>query len=373
MDALKKFADIAANPLSYARQWKEATSQKIIGYLCSYVPEEIIHAAGALPFRVFGDTVSITRADAHLQAYCCSLARSSLEQALAGRLDFLDATVFPHTCDTIQRLSDIWRLNTGFPLHFDVVHPAKLNTESSFRYLVDVLHQFRADMENGLAIEITDENLRATIHLYNQIRQKLEKLYRMKSENPGCMAGSDVYAVTRAAMLMDRTDFLAHITELITSLQGKTNSIQQSHHKRLLLAGSICSHPNIYSILEDAGGAVVWDDLCTGSRFFNGEIDENADPIQAIAGRYFERPICPAKHRDLSGRGEYLVRLAKEHRADGVIFLLLKFCDPHAFDYPYLKAYLDNEGIPNMLLEVEDQLPATGQLRTRLEAFVEML
>jgi len=125
--------------------------------------------------------------------------------------------------------------------------------------------------------------------------------------------------------------------------------------------------------VEDSGGAVIWDDLCTGTRFFDGQMDEAIDPIEAIARRYFERVICPTKHLDLTYRGENLVRMANEKRADGVIFLFLKFCDPHAFDYPYLKEYLDREGLPNMLLEVEGQIPAMGQLRTRLEAFVEML
>lgn len=83
--------------------------------------------------------------------------------------------------------------------------------------------------------------------------------------------------------------------------------------------------------------------------------------------------ICPSKHIDIAYQGENLARIAKQQKADGVIFLFLKFCDPHAFDYPYLKAYLDSEGIPNMLLEIGEQMPATGQLRTRLEAFVEML
>lgn len=107
MDDLKIFREISAKSYQYAEQWKKQTSQKIIGYFCSYTPEEIIYAAGALPFRIFGGEISIAHADSHLQTYCCFLARGGPEEALAGRLNFLDGTVFPHTCDTIQRLSDI--------------------------------------------------------------------------------------------------------------------------------------------------------------------------------------------------------------------------------------------------------------------------
>ena len=94
---------------------------------------------------------------------------------------------------------------------------------------------------------------------------------------------------------------------------------------------------------------------------------------KAIAGRCLDRIVCPAKNRGLTDRADHLVRLVREKRAQGVIFFLLKFCDPHAFDYPYLKEALDREKVPSMLVEVEDRLPADSQLRTRFEAFVEML
>ena len=94
---------------------------------------------------------------------------------------------------------------------------------------------------------------------------------------------------------------------------------------------------------------------------------------KAVADRYVQRAVCPAKHAGLYTRGEHLVDLVKKGHADGVIFLYLKFCDPHAFDYPYIKTMLDGEGIPNLLLELDDSSPTEGQFRTRCEAFVEML
>jgi benzoyl-CoA reductase subunit C len=368
-----KFQEIANRPYEYALQLKKQTSQKIIGYFCSYTPEEIIHAAGALPFRIFGSEISIAHADAHLQAYCCSLARGGLEDVLAGRLNFLDGTVFPHTCDTIQRLSDIWRLNAGFPLHFDVVLPSKLNSESASQYMIDILHKFKKNLEKGLGIEISDEQLKETIRLYNQVRKGLEEIYLLRSENPNIISGKNLYAIMKCAMIMARKDFQHLLAQVLSELKKEHEPVQSSQQKRIILAGGICNHPDIYSILQETGGVVIWDDLCTGTRYFNGKIDENVDSIQAIARRYFERVICPTKHFDTTYRATNLVKLAKEKKSDGVIFLFLKFCDPHAFDYPYLKEYLDREGIPSLLLEVEQQIPASGQLRTRLEAFVEML
>lgn len=373
MDVVKICHEISNDSHNYAKKFKQETSLKIIGYLCSYTPEEIIHAAGAVPFRIFGAEVSFAHADAHLQAYCCSLARGVLEEALAGRLKFLDGTVFPHTCDTIQRLSDIWRLNADFPFHFDVVLPAKLNSESAFQYFEDSLSKFKRELEGALKIVISAEKLKESIRLFNQIRKVLQEIYWLRNENPEILSGSDIYAIIKTAMVMEREDFLQHLKQIITKLENESMTVQKKSGKRIILAGGVCNQPNIFKILEAAGGVVVWDDLCMGTRYFSGEIAENTDPIEAIARRYFEQMACPTKHVDLTHRGENLVRLVKTKKADGVIFLLLKFCDPHAFDYPYLKAYLDKAAIPNMLLEVEDQIPAAGQLRTRLEAFVEML
>ena len=120
-DRIKPFHVISLDPEGYARNWRKRTGGKVVGTLCSYAPEELILAAGALGFRVFGSSAAISRADAHLQAYSCSLVRGALEDALAGRLDFIDGMVFPHTCDSIQRLSDIWRMNAGTGFHLDVV------------------------------------------------------------------------------------------------------------------------------------------------------------------------------------------------------------------------------------------------------------
>jgi benzoyl-CoA reductase/2-hydroxyglutaryl-CoA dehydratase subunit BcrC/BadD/HgdB len=99
----------------------------------------------------------------------------------------------------------------------------------------------------------------------------------------------------------------------------------------------------------------------------------DSDPISVIAERFMKRPVCPAKHAGIFTRGENLVKIVKEKDARGVVFVFLKFCDPHAFDYPYMKELLDREGIPSMALDVEDQLPSESQLQTRFETFIEML
>ncbi|MCX8123039.1 MAG: 2-hydroxyacyl-CoA dehydratase family protein [Spirochaetes bacterium] len=365
----KKFFELG-NPYEYVSNLKKKTSKPVLAYMCSYTPEEIIYAAGMHPFRIFGQVETISKADAHLQAYSCSLVRGALEDALQGKLSFVDGAVFPHTCDSIQRLSDVWRLNTGMKHHFDVVWAVKLNTASARKYMYDVLVRFVKELEQGFGIKITNDNLKKAVATYNEIRSLLKNIWQLKSDNKSSLTGSQMNALIKAAMIIDRDELVDHLKALIPSIEL---SPQNETRKRIMLIGGICNHPDIYDYIEASGGVVVWDDLCTGSRYFEGAIATDKEPLQAIADRYYERNICPAKHRDYYTRAETIKAMIKKHNVQGAIFLYLKFCDPHSFDYPYLKQALDEIGVPSILLELEQQLPSEGQVKTRLEAFIDMI
>ena len=357
---------------AYAAEWRKKHSGNVVGYMCSYAPEEIIWASGALPFRLMGTKNDIDRADAHLQSYCCSLVRGSLEDALSGRLDFLDGMVFPHTCDSIQRLSDIWRINVKNRFHADIVLPAKLDTGSASDYLTATFGKLTKDLETWLGRSITGKMLEEAAELYNEIRSDLNALYLLRQAQPGLIAGSDFHAIVQASMWMDRRAFQKILSGIVACLteQATADSYQG---KRIVLSGGVCNVPDIYPVIEAAGAAVVGEDVCTGDRFFQGDIRMQGEMVENIARRYIDRIVCPAKHQGLFSRGNHLIRKVRETRADGVVFLFLKFCDPHGFDYPYLKEMLDQEGIPSMLFEFEDRNLSEGQLKTRCEAFIEII
>ncbi len=367
-DALNDISGLVSN----IRKQLETKNKKIIGNLCSYTPEEIIHAAGFHPMRLFSSKSDIVLAENHLQAYCCSLVRGVLEDSLSGRLDFLDGTVFPHTCDSIQRLSDIWRMQKKYSFFADVVLPVKLNTKSSRTYMVDVLTKFKKEIETAAGKKITDEDLHASIKTFNVIRKNLSEIYELQSNKPGIIKGSDLYALVKGSMIMDRDEVASLLPVIAAKL--KKMKVPEKQGKRIIISGSICDSPDIYTAIEDAGGVIVGDDLCTGQRWFEGEIDaKNENPVDAIADRLMTRITCPAKHTDPVARGEHIVSLAKKNRADGVIFMLLKFCDPHAFDYPYLKEFLEKQNIKTILIEIDDQQQNAGQLSTRFETFIHMI
>jgi benzoyl-CoA reductase subunit C len=190
MKQIDECHEILKDPNRYVQRFKVQSGRKVVGTFCSYAPEEIIVAAGAHPVRLFGTGEKIRLAEAHLQSYCCSLVRGALEDALGGRLAFLDGVVFPHTCDSIQRLSDIWRLNVSGCFHLDLVLPVKLKTPSARQYLVDVLKRFREELGAKLGVAMTDDDLRAAIALYNRIRGAMTRIYKLTGDRPGILKGS---------------------------------------------------------------------------------------------------------------------------------------------------------------------------------------
>ncbi|MCX7634692.1 MAG: 2-hydroxyacyl-CoA dehydratase family protein, partial [Syntrophales bacterium] len=218
------------------------------------------------------------------------------------------------------------------------------------------------------------EALTEAVAVMDEIRRAMAVIYERRERNPALLSGSDLWALTRAVMVMDRREAAALLKGVATSLENVTRGEgQRRNTKRVVLAGGICNVPDIYTMLEEAGGEVVGDDFCTGSRYFAVPAGNSPDPLAAIADRYINRVVCPAKHQGLFNRADHLQALAQQRGAQGIIMVLLKFCDPHAFDYPYLKNALEKAGIPVMLLEIEDPLPPKGQILTRIEAFLEIL
>lgn len=340
-------------------------SRRAIGYLCTYVPEEIIHAAGFTPIRITPCTAPATRADAHLQSYTCHLARSCLDQALAGKLNFLAGVVFAHTCDTLQGLADIWR--EAFPDLFvdTVVGPVTLNSPHAKKYLIAELRRFTAALERHFGIRITDDALRASIRVYNARRRALAAFYAQRE----AFTAVEWFKVMSMVLVMPPEEFGIQNSKF-ENLKSEIRNLKSEI--RLALVGSTIDEPTLPQILDDLGARVVADDFCNGARYFDTLVAEDGDPVEALAERELTRVPCPCKHRALNAREEHLLKLVKEHRADGVIFYLKKFCDPHAWDYPPLAAALDRAQIPHLLLETEQVTPL-GQTRTRVEAFLEMM
>ena len=344
--------------------------RKAIGFFCLYVPDELLHAAGFLPLRLMGTPIKMSHVQAHLPSNCCHLVKSSLESLLQGDLDFLQGVIFTQTCDSMQGLSDIWAHQRRLPIHFNLMVPTNLDSEHSRHYLKTEVERFKEFLESYSG-KITPERLKASIQLFNRIREKLGEIYSRRRRGLTSWSSGFFAQIIRAGYLVDRARYLELLGELLNALPE-----QAEEGKDLVpvyLSGNMAHSESYFSLIEEAGAMVVRDDLCSGARTLRLMVPEDVDPIKALTQRYFTSFFCPTKHKGYRAHQEALLQEVQESGARGVIFLLYKYCEAHYFDYPDLKAALESKGIPCLLLDVEDPSQSLGQLKIRLQAFVEML
>ncbi|MEJ2208399.1 MAG: 2-hydroxyacyl-CoA dehydratase family protein [Anaerolineae bacterium] len=365
--ALSLLVEAGRAPLG---QWPARyPGRQAVGYLCSYVPEEMIHAAGFSPVRLRGSAAPLRQADAHLQSFTCALCRSTLDQLLDGELSFLAGTIFAHTCDALQAQADLWRMNAGRAgdAHFVevVMQPSNLGAPAARPYLLAELERFGQQLGPRRPSMAA---LRASIALYDETRRLVQALQEVRDR----LSAADYFAVVDAVQIMPREEANPLLARLLEELGAAPGPGAGHRGPGLFLAGAVLDEPRLPALVDDLGARVAGDDLCSGSRHFFGQVGSGADPLAALSDYYLQRPPCPAKYLPGHDPGRHLVEQARAADCDGVVFVVEKFCEPYAFDYALALPALEAAGLPHLLLEME-QTPSIEALRTRLQAFVEML
>jgi len=363
--AMETLQEISAWPLD---RWPEQfPDARPFGYLNTHVPEEVLHAAGFTPLHVFGQRRAPERAETRLPGFTCWLVRSALDAAMAGELDFLAGMAFAHTCDSAQALADIWRLAVPSVPVLTLGTPVDLDTAGAREFLIADLGRFRDQVAALAGCLVTDSDLRASIALHNEIRCQVARLYALSDRLPS----STLLAALRAGHLTPRETYRDLLADLLTALEAENNPVVPDT-PRLIVVGAHLDDTSLYEAIVEAGGQVVGDLLDLGHLHYSELAGEGGDPLAALADRYLAQvPIAAKTHPDRR-RDDALLNLVRAHAADGVVLAPQKFCEPHGFDYVTMKNALDRADVPHLLVELE-QAQVTGQMRTRLGAFVEML
>jgi len=341
-----------------------------VGYFCPFVPEELLQAAGAIPIRLMDTPVKISHAQAHLPAYCCHFVKSSLEHYLRGDLDFLQGIIFSQSCDSMKGLADTWTLQGRRAFQFNLMVPARLDSLLARDYFLTELKRLKNELEAKLG-DISPQSLLEAIRLFNRIRERLRELYARMRSDPFRLSGAELAQVVQAGYRMDRARYLETLTRLLEIWPEQPLSGHPG--VPLFLTGNMAHFPGWFSLIDEAGGRIVQDDLCSGGRTLRLMVREDLDPLEALVDRYFTTYLCPTKVQGPFAHQEILAKEIRESGAKGVIFLFFKFCEPYYFDYPDLKKFLEAQGLPTLLLEIEDPSQSREQLKIRLQAFVEML
>jgi bzd-type benzoyl-CoA reductase N subunit len=361
---------IVQNRSDYLRDLKKQTDRKIFGYFCTYTPEELLHAAGIHPVRLFGGTEDITQADTLIQSFVCPFARGVLDTALKGGFDYLDGIVHAYTCDATCGLFGIMKRNVSIDFYY-MFAPPYLSNEGSVRYCVRELEKLKDALERYVGATISDEALSESIALYNRKRTVLKRLYALRASNPTPISGSEVLNAVLAGTIVPVEEYPDMVEKLIQEIMRPVGCGQDAN--RVFISGSELHDAEILETIEEAGATVVGDDLCTGARSFHDLVEIKGNPIEALATRYVARTPCPTR-LPIARRLEFIMDGMRESRADALIFVIQKFCDPHLADQPLLGRALKERGIPHVVVETEHRLGSSReQIRTRVQGLLEML
>ena len=357
----------------FIREWKER-GKKVIGWVCIYVPEEIIYAASMLPYRISGDNeeLELKKAESFLYINTCSFARTSFQLALENRYNFLDGLVVGETCDGARRLYDIWLRNRPLPFMHVYGIPRKFIDRSLRIYRTD-LEEFKNRLETFAEKPISSESLHRAIRTYNTSRRLLRQLYELRVADFPPLSGADFLEVTKAGMRIPRDKYNIFLEKLLAEISnGNSHQPEGSPKVRLMVLGSILNNSSFLQGIEEVGATVVTDELCTGTRYFWGEVDETLDPMEGLAHYYLNRPPC-ARFQPYHRRFEHIFQMIEDFKVDGVISEIVRYCVPYGHDKPFLKERLEECSVPTLELDLEYGAGSSGQVRTRVEAFVEML
>lgn len=361
-----------------ARAWKAAEpGRKVIAFMPIYVPREIIHAAGMLPFGVFGggDQLEVIQGDAFFQSYICRIPRSTIELVLTGRLDFVDGMLFPSICDVIRNLSGMIKMIRPevYARYFDI--PQNYQDNVGGEYYCNELQELRHGLEKVGGREIGDDALRNSIAIFNENRRLVNQFYAMRAKYPWRMPASEAYLLMRAGMLMPVEEHNRLLQDYMT-IAGKTERPQRDNC-RVVVSGMFCEQPplNLIKSIELSGCYVIDDDFMLCNRWLTEDVPLDGDPIENLAKTFLHHSVKTSAtfEPNEAEKGLYLVDAVRRSQAEGVIFAAPSFCDPALLERPMLQDALTAANIPYISFKYAENSGQMQPIREQAGTFADSI
>ncbi len=371
-DQMRQAADA---PLDYAAAWKARTGRPVIGLLPMNFPGELAHAAGCLPTLLQEDDEPITIGQSNMFNFYCGYNRSIVDQTMRGRFDGLDAIMFGDHCVQLLGTADIIRAEKpDLPILFNQLCTV-LDAGWAMRETRGTFSQIWKELEALTGEAIDPAAAAQSIRLFNRNRAQIRALYDLRRRGEVSISGRDMQAVVKSSMVMDKDE---HVSLMDLLLRDMPRQAPGSGDLPIYLSGHMCHapKPEIIDLIEECGIRIVNDDLFTGWRFVHADMDESLAPVEAMASWYIEKNrSLPCPTRAIKGKDwqDYLLVELENSGALGLVVLMVKFCEPHMYFYPEIKAAFDEKAIPHLLIETEHEQMPLEALKTRVETFAEIV
>ncbi|MEW6276734.1 MAG: benzoyl-CoA reductase, bzd-type, subunit N [Bacillota bacterium] len=368
MEAFKSWYE---NRHQYAKEWKKKTGGKVIGYFCTYVPEEILYAADILPVRILGSHEPQDVTQPHIFGMYCPFCRDCLAQGLKGRFGYLDGIMIAQSCLHVRQAYTSWDLHIPVDFSYYLPMPHHVQSKRAYPFLREELALFKKAIEDWTGKTITDADLDRGIEIMNTNRRLLREVYELRKQDEVPLTGLEAMYMVVSSQMTDKREHSQALEKALQELPER--KLDRETGDRLMIIGSEDDDTAFINMVESTLGATfVMDDHCTGSRYFWNRVEPAEDRLAAIAARYVDRPPCPSKDWPERRRLTHALQLAKDWNVGGAILVQQKFCDPHELDIPAFKKAFNENGIPTLFLEFDVTNPL-GPFRIRVEAFLEMI
>jgi bcr-type benzoyl-CoA reductase subunit C len=365
---------------SYIEKWKK-DNKKVIGYYCTYIPEELFHAAGLLPIRIRATGNQDTDlGDIYMVRFTCSFVRMTLDLALKGGYDFMDGLFITNCCDHARRMYEVFDLKVFSRKEFKEKPPQlyipipHVINDNGFSFYLSQVQKLKKELQEKFNLDmISDENLEASINLYNENRSLLREIYKLRILDEPKLTGSEALQIAMANASVPIEIANQELKRLINILKNTTGI--KSDKKRIMLIGSVIDNTSFLDIIENSGGEIIADFLCFGTRSFNDDVilKVGGDPLEEITKRVYYRISCPRMADDHMRRLEFIKNKIQEAKVEGVILQWINNCDLHGCECMNLEHELKELEIPVMNIDRENFQKDYTRIQTRIEAFLEMI
>lgn len=367
-EVLEEFASI---PNAIRPGYVSDQNKPVVGYFCSFVPPELLLSAGLYPMRLNGLGVEDSSSgDALMSHLTCSFARHIVARVLDQKYDYLSGQISVNTCDHVRRANDALVARSDLRFHGFISVPRSLR-ESLLPWYIEELNRLKFSIEEHFNVKITDHALGESIDLMNQVRKRIKTLDLVRREDPPKLSGADMLNVTVCARILFPTEFIKLADSLIESL--KDSEPISGIRARLLVTGGPLDDSRFIRVIESQGAHIAGDLVCFGTRGLGLMVEKGRDPLSSIASSYLNQIPCARMMGEFPKRYEALLELYKDCKASGIIFQRIKFCQLWSVDVHNLRHRFEETPLPMLVLDREYGIVSTGQIKTRVQAFLERL
>lgn len=364
---------------------KQATSEgkKAIAYTCYHIPEVLLNLDNCFSVRLRAPrTGSMDIATYYMSSYLCGYSKALLERGIEGGYNFLSALIGSETCSEMNRTYE----------HFEVLN--LVNNDKFFVSIADIpfkvaphtikhsMQQIQSKLLDRLhevyGVDISEEAMRKAVEEHNEVCRLITEIgeYR-KEENPR-ITGYEFHVLNLVTYCCPKYLIIDKLRETAEELKTRVPDEKKKYRAKIVIVGSEMDDPDFTKLFEEAGALVVADRYCFGSLPGREEIKltDDGNVLEQIILHYMNTSQCPRymSQDKVHGRKEYVKQLVEDYHADGVVYEQIKFCEYWGYERALASHIITNDyGIPSVTVDRQYTANASGQLRTRIQAFVESL